>query len=394
MKILYVSETYEPDHGGMPTLIRNFTQGLAGQGHDVRLWTRGDRNISYQESQGKVRLYRQRSKPYPLNKGHRVTTDCRHGLEAIMQSWQPDVIHVHIFPSPITAAAIRYGHAHNIPIVITNHAMPENYRNLVTFRLPSGAEKILFYFGWRYLVSICNQATLVSSPTPTALSYLVKAGLKRPGHAISNGIDTNYYVPAPAKPELLAKYKLKPDVPIVLYLGRLDGEKVIEDIVNAAPKITEPYQLVITGKGNNEVMLKSLTRKLKLQKTVTFTGPVDEATKLALYQAASIFTIASPAELQSIVTLEAMSCSLPIVAVAAGALTELCLPEQNGLLFKPHDSVELAGHLSRLLADPATSKAFGQASRQLVQDHHSMTKTISSYEDLYRDAIAEVTPNR
>jgi glycogen synthase len=42
MKILFVSETYAPDHGGMPTLLKNFTQGLAAQDHDVRLWTRGN----------------------------------------------------------------------------------------------------------------------------------------------------------------------------------------------------------------------------------------------------------------------------------------------------------------------------------------------------------------
>jgi glycosyltransferase involved in cell wall biosynthesis len=388
MKILYVSETYIPDHGGMPTLIENFTQGLAGQGHDVRLWTRGNRRTSYAENHNGVTIYRQRSTPYPLSSGHRVTVGTRTGLANIVADWMPDVIHVHIFPSPITAVAIAYGKRNGIPVVITNHAMPENYRNVVTFRAPAVVEKLLFPLGWRYIVNICNQATLVTTPTPTALGYLKDNGLKRPSLAISNGIDTDMYKPASHSPAVRKKFHLPQDKPLLLYLGRLDGEKMIEIIIAALPHLKQGYHLAIAGGGNNDRQLKALTAKLGLKPHVTFIGVVSTADKIALYQNADIFVIASPAELQSIVVLEAMSSRLPIVAVAAGALTELCLPGKNGLLFKLNDPLDLAAQLEKLLSSPQLCTTYGLASRQIVERSHSLHATILAYEAAYQKLIA------
>ena len=383
MKILYVSETYEPDHGGMPTLLKNFTRGLAAEGQDIRLWTRGDRDDSYQETLGGVVIYRQRSKPYRLNPGHRITTACRQGLKDIMAQWQPDVIHIHIFPSPITAAALVYARRHRIPVVVTNHAMPENYRNVVTFKLPNAVEKVLFPLIWRYLVSICNRATLVTTPTPTALGYLKAAGLKRPSQAISNGIDTELYKPVPKTSSIREKFHLPTDKPLLLYLGRLDGEKMVEVIIGALPHLNSGYHLAITGSGNFERQLKDLTAKLSLEQNVTFTGVVSNEDKVALYQNADVFVIASPAELQSIVTLEAMSCGLPIVVVAAGALIELCVSGSNGLLFKAGDSLDLANQLNTLIESEQLRTSYGAASRRLVETSHSLHATILAYEAAY-----------
>ena len=388
MKILYVSEAYLPDLGGIAAVIENFTQGLAAEGHDVHLWTRSHQPKSYTETHGGVTIHYQRSTPYPLSSGHRVTVGVRAGLAAIVADWQPDVIHAHIFPSPITAAAITYGKKHHIPVVITNHAMPENYRNVVDFRLPAAAEKLIFPIGWKWLVGICNQATFVTTPTPTALSYLTDNGLKRPGLAISNGIDTDMYRPGPDVPELRRKWRLPSDKPLMLYLGRLDGEKMVEIIIQALPQLQHSYHLVIAGGGNNERQLKALTRKLKLSKHVTFTGLVSATDKVRLYQMADLFVIASPAELQSLVTLEAMSCHLPVVAVNAGALDELCHDGTNGEIFALNDSTDLAGKLDKLLGNPELRLQYGQASRRIVEKAHSLHGTILAYQSVYQQLIA------
>ncbi|GAC1601671.1 MAG: hypothetical protein NVS3B29_03670 [Candidatus Saccharimonadales bacterium] len=267
--------------------------------------------------------------------------------------------------------------------------MPENYRNVVTVRLPAAAEKLIFPLGWKWLVGICNQATLVTTPTPTALGYLKENGLKRPSLAISNGIDTEVYRPAPPDPSLHQKFHLPADKPLMLYLGRLDGEKMVEIIIAALPLLKEKYHFVVAGGGNNEKQLKALTKKLKLGKHVTFTGLVSTADKIRLYQNADLFVIASPAELQSIVTLEAMSCRLPIVAVNAGALNELCLDGTNGELFKLNDAEDLSKKLRKMLSSKQQRLKYGQASRRFVEQSHSLRTTILAYESAYAKLIAK-----
>jgi len=128
---------------------------------------------------------------------------------------------------------------------------------------------------------------------------------------------------------------------------------------------------------------KDLTAKLSLEQNVTFTGVVSNEDKGALYQNADVFVIASPAELQSIVTLEAMSCGLPIVVVAAGALIELCVSGSNGLLCKAGDSLDLANQLNTLIESEQLRTSYGAASRRLVETSHSLHATILAYEAAY-----------
>ena len=71
------------------------------------------------------------------------------------------------------------------------------------------------------------------------------------------------------------------------------------------------------------------------------------------------------AELQSLVTLEAMSASTPVLLADAMALPHLVRDGENGYLFTPNDSDDLAEKITRILELPAEERAaMGQASRR------------------------------
>ena len=95
-----------------------------------------------------------------------------------------------------------------------------------------------------------------------------------------------------------------------------------------------------------------------------------------------MFCMPGVAELQSLVTLEAMASGLPVVAADAMALPHLVRPGINGWLYTPGDVRELANRLGDLLADAGLRRRMGAASRELVAAH-AVDGTLDAFEGIY-----------
>jgi glycosyltransferase involved in cell wall biosynthesis len=94
----------------------------------------------------------------------------------------------------------------------------------------------------------------------------------------------------------------------------------------------------------------------------------------------------SPAELQSIATLEAMASGQPIVAVDAGALRELCQHERNGYLTQQDDDEMIAQGILAILEDDALREEMSQQSLEISRTH-DLQSTLKRFEAIYTDLI-------
>ncbi len=88
--------------------------------------------------------------------------------------------------------------------------------------------------------------------------------------------------------------------------------------------------------------MREQAERLNLGDRVSFLGFVRDADLLALRRSSDVFVIPSEAELQSLSTMEAVACGLPVVAANSYALPELVHHGENGYLFQPGNSDELA----------------------------------------------------
>ena len=121
---------------------------------------------------------------------------------------------------------------------------------------------------------------------------------------------------------------------------------------------------------------------------VLLRGHVSEEELRAAYLRADVFCQPGTAELQSLVTLEALSASTPVVLADALALPHLVDEGVNGHLFPPGDHVALADRIARILdLSDADRAAMGEASHAKAL-HHSAQKTVDIFERLYRGATA------
>ena len=128
--------------------------------------------------------------------------------------------------------------------------------------------------------------------------------------------------------------------------------------------------------------MREQAERLKLSERVSFLGYVRDADLLALRRSVELFVIPSEADLQSLATMEAMACGLPVIAANSYALPELVHHDENGYVFQPGNSSELASYLDKLLADAALRARMGEKSLEIIA-RHDRVQVLDQWEALY-----------
>src|SRR6266566_3075576 len=390
MRIMIVTDQYPPLVGGVPTVTHGLAVDFANRGHQV--WvvapSYGTRDVRRVEH--KVRVYRFSSFAWPTYEGLRIPFLPFVPLRNLLKKADPDIIHIH---SPVVLgniAQILAGGLHK-PVIASNHYLPINMsRSLSTDPLLSKSFSTISY---TYLVNFCNRCEYVTAPTATALNLLYDHGLHAPAGVISNGIDLKKYTPGPRDEQVLRHLHLPTDRPIILHVNRLNYEKRVDVLLEAAAKLSSNAHIALVGSGPAEADLREQAERLKLDSRVSFLGFVRDAELLALRHSSDLFVIPSEADLQSLSTMEAMACGLAVIAANSYALPELVHHEENGLLFQPGNSDELAYGIDRLLNDRDLRARMGEQSLKIIAAHDRV-KVLDEWEEIYRRLAIEFKENK
>jgi len=382
MRIIIGTDNYFPNVNGASIFSQRLAYYLQKRGHEILVVAPGRKLFTKQTLINGINVFGLGSVPIFVYKDFRWTPSFvgRYDQQRVVKDFKPDIIHVqdHFY---IGASLIKIAQKLGIPSVGTNHFMPENLTHYL--HLPETGEKVVANMGWRHFCSVYGLVDVVTTPTKTAAKLLDNVGLNRPVVAISCGIDREKFKPTISGDPLREKYHL-PKLPTLLYVGRLDKEKkvdyLLEAFADAIKKVNGHF--IVAGKGAEANNLKDLVNKLGLTQKITFTGFVPEADLPILYGTADCFIISGIAELQSIVTMEAMASGLPVIAVNAMALPELAHHESNGYLFELNDTQKLSHYMQNILSDSALRQKMSKSSLEIIEKH-DINNTISQYENIY-----------
>lgn len=387
MKILIAADLHWPVLNGVATFSRNLARGLAEQGHEVVVIAPSQDGRKSKEIDGNYIIYRTRSTIFPFYQNIRISPTPQLEVRKIIQDFQPDVIHIQMLMW-IGQAAMFFGRRYDIPVVTTSHAMPENLMdNLKRAALLSRPiNYMLADYGRRFH----SKADIITSPTASGIKSFGKHvdKLKKPVEIISNGIDLREYMPSAPDPAIYKKFGLPTDRPIVTYIGRMDAEKHLWVLVKAMRRLLKDYKVhaLIVGDGIDREHMIRLADELGISEHITFTGRISDEDKFALEHVGTLYVIPSPAELQSIATLEAMACGQPVVAVDAGALAELCHDGENGYLFELDDDHGMAEGIAKIITDKKLREQFSQESLRIAKTH-DLQHTLALFTKLYQRVI-------
>jgi len=382
LRILIAADTYPPDVNGAAVFSHRLAKSMAARGHEVHIAAaRTSRGPDMTEHTEEAVVHRFRSFKAPTHEYIRLCLPflVEPAMGRLMDEIKPDVVHVQchymIGKAAIDAAAER-----GLRTIATNHFMPENLDPFLPF--PAWFRRIVAKNSWRDMGRLMGKAAVVTTPTPLAARTMMeRAGFEKV-LPLSNGIDSAYYERKPG--EQLDR----PIRPTVLFVGRLAVEKHVDVLIEAISKTNPALNigLDIVGDGEQRDLLAAQIEELDLGDRVRMRGHVSEADLRRAYLEADVFAQPGTAELQSLVSLEAMSAGLPVVLANALALPHLVKEGANGYLFEPGNSTELAAHLDRIFSmDDAERHAMGERSRAEASKH-SIQTTMNAFEALYRGA--------
>jgi glycosyltransferase involved in cell wall biosynthesis len=194
-------------------------------------------------------------------------------------------------------------------------------------------------------------------------------------------------VPRPVEP-LKSTFS---DRNLMIFAGQIIRGKGVDVLLRALAQVRVQFEVIILGDGNHRAYCETLSKKLGLEKLVTFKGFIPQAEIQQYYQEASVVLAPSVwPEPMGLVGLEAMRNGLPVVAFDAGGISDWLTDGENGFLVPWMDIELYAGKLNALLADKELARAMGERGRaRFERDYH-----FEDYIDRLEEIFSRVTEER
>jgi N-acetyl-alpha-D-glucosaminyl L-malate synthase BshA len=182
------------------------------------------------------------------------------------------------------------------------------------------------------------------------------------------------------------------DKPKIIHVSNFRDVKRIMDVVQIFSGLRQRMEaeLWLIGDGENMTPAKQFLNANGLNNSVRFWGLQQDISPIL--NQADLLLVTSQHESFCLVALEAMACSVPVLATDVGGLPEVVLNGETGLLFPVGDcetAIELA---SELLSNPDRHKAMGISARTRALAY-SFENIIPQYETLYSELLVKKVIN-
>ena len=168
----------------------------------------------------------------------------------------------------------------------------------------------------------------------------------------------------------------------ILFVGRLTQIKGIKYLIHAFSKIKNEFpefQLVIIGEGPERNNLELQTSGLGLKERIEFKGRLFPKEVREAMKDCYCLVLPSLSEGLGMVIIEAQALSKPVIGSNVQGIPNLIRDGENGFLFPPGNSEELAKRLTILLKDKNLAIRMGRKGKEFIKENFSNEKYIKNY---------------
>lgn len=396
MRVLMLSWEYPPVIvGGLARHVHALARHLARQGHEVVVLCRhaagtdaGTHPRTDRVVEG-VRIIRVAEDPmhvtferdlvaWTLAMGHAMIR----AAQDLLRNWQPEVVHAHDWL--VTHPAIAIAEAARVPLVGTIHATEAGrHSGWLSHPLNQQVHSVEWWLANRVDALItCSQAMR------REVAHLFEIEGEEVA-VIHNGIEERgWQVPADEIAHARERYS-PTGAPLLLYFGRLEWEKGVQDLIAALPRIRRRHpgtRLVVAGKGRHFDELVDQSKRLRIRRAIDFVGHLSDRDLRAVLAAADAVVLPSRYEPFGIVALEAAAAKAPLVASTAGGLGEVVVHGETGLAFTPGDVTGLADSVTAVLSDAASAAERASAAQSRLAADFDWSRIAEATAAVYRRA--------
>jgi starch synthase len=313
-----------------------------------------------------------------------------------------DVVHSHTWYVNLAGHVAKL--LHGVPHVVTTHSL-EPLR-------PWKAEQL---GGGYALSSWCERTGVEAADAIIAVSGAMRDDLLRAYPAVDpakvrivhNGIDTGQYRPDPAT-DVLERRGIAPDLPTVVYVGRITRQKGVPYLLRAAKLLPPEAQLVLLAGAPDTpeigAEVEGLVAELRetRERVVWIPEMLPKPEVIQILTHSTVFVCPSLYEPMGIVNLEAMACETAVVATATGGIPEVVDDGTTGLLVPIEQATDgtgtpvdpdrfvtdLAAAITAVLGDAARAAEMGRAGRRRAVGMFSWAAIAERTVEVYRSVRA------
>ena len=204
------------------------------------------------------------------------------------------------------------------------------------------------------------------------------------------GVDTEQFRPLDraAARRMLG---LEADLPVLLFVGRIEPLKGIDVLVRAASQLESGYQLLVVGgdakDARKKAELQRLSHELGVVGNIRFVDAVPHEELPIIYNAADVCIVPSYYESFGLVALEAMACGVPVIASRVGGLKETVRDGQDGFLVPWRCPEPFAERVDLLLTNEPLRASMGEEARRAAEAY-TWSAVAEQIEDVYHDLVS------
>lgn len=184
---------------------------------------------------------------------------------------------------------------------------------------------------------------------------------------------------------------LDPDVPVLLFIGRIEPLKGIDVLIRASAQLEGRFQLLVVGGDEKDAMrlheLHTLAEEMGILGKVVFADAVPHDELPRYYNAAGVCVVPSYYESFGLVALEAMACGVPVIASRVGGLKETVRDGQTGYLVPWRCPEPFAERLDLLLTNEPLRRSLGEEAREVAR-RYRWPVIAARVEDVYHQLVS------
>lgn len=366
MKILYIVNSFE--NGAIPNILLDIVPELKINGCDITflaLEPLPEEHLSVQRCQ------KMGFALSSLNLNAKISLTSIIKLKKAIKKIAPDLIHTHLGRADILTPWVKG----RIPQITTFHSVKRNYNRLTLL-------------GYKLSDKMVAHRTGVSKASID--SFYSDRFLKSKHSVIYNPVKLDRLKVTMTKSDVQKHFgweKIE-NFKLISLVGRLMPVKGHSDFINAFPSIQKNNPglcAVIAGDGPLKDSLYKQIKSAGLENHIRLAGPWNNPADL--YSNSDVLVFPSHWEGLGLVPIEAMLLNCPVAASRIPAVQEFINDGENGYLFEPGNSDDLARVVERLLKSSSKVKERLAIEKEELLNRFSPIKIAQDYWELYENTL-------